>query len=105
MRRESCPQKPRGHLRDGGNMDGNSIELRALAARRGEQLAVRWIVNHAADQIVPFRETDGDGKPGKFVREVRGAIERVHIPAISRGVLLPASLFRDNGMVRECAPQ
>ena len=62
---------------------------------------VKGIENRRGKKRIPLGESDRNGKAGIPVGKIRGAVERINVPAKvrSRSALMPGSLFGSNGVV------
>src|ERR1700690_1747706 len=87
-----------GKLFNWRNMDALLAEICTLAAHRRKKLIAHWIVNNTDQRLAILHQTNRNGEARITVREIRGAVERVHMPAILRtGGRAAASLLRDDG--------
>src|ERR1039458_3149488 len=83
-------------LRHGAGVDPMAIEISAAAEFGGEQLLPQRIEDHAADHLAGALERQRDIEHWIPVGEVGGAVERVDVPLVFRGVLALAALFAKN---------
>src|SRR5207253_9241714 len=62
---------------------------------------VKGIENRRGKKGIPLGESDRNGKAGIPVGKIRGAVERINVPAKvrSRSALMPGSRFGSNGVV------
>src|SRR5579862_2047770 len=65
-------------------MDALLVQVGALAARGAEKLVADGIEHDAGDRLAIFAEADRDREARISVRKVRGAVERIDVPAIFR---------------------
>ncbi len=94
-------------LRDVGDVDGLTVEGGAVPGGRGEGLAAHRVVHHARGQAAAHLDPDRDAEERVVVREVGGAVERVHEPAHRRGRRLARvrpGLLGQDGVSGETAP-
>ncbi len=82
--RKSRDDQARSQRVDRRNVNRLVVEVRAFAARRREQFSAHWIKNNADNRLAIFEQSNRDGKARIAVREIRGAVERIDVPAISR---------------------
>src|SRR5229473_7719220 len=84
-----------------GDVDFLAVEHGALAARGGEKFVVKRIEDRGGEKRIALGECDRDAEARISVREIRGAVERIDVPAKfrSRSALMPGSLFGGDGMV------
>ncbi len=77
-----------------------AVQIRAFSARRREHFVADGIEHDARDRLAVLGEADRDGEAGIAVREVRGAVERIHVPAVFRARRSrPAAFFGDNRVI------
>ena len=66
------------HLRDGNLV---AVKCGAFSAGGGEEFFVNGIVNDADEHLIMTSQRDGNTEARIAMREVGGAVERVHVPA------------------------
>ena len=76
-------------------------QLWRLAARRGVQLIVVGIENGRGKRRAALRQRDGNAEAGIVMGEIRGAVERVDVPAKFGSGVLAGALFRGDGVAGE----
>src|ERR1700682_6412071 len=78
-----------------GNSHFLAVERGAFAARGGEQFIVKRIEDHGGEKRIPLGESDRNAEAGIPMGEIRGAVERVDVPAKlrSQSALMPRSLL------------
>src|SRR3990172_10903224 len=74
------------------------VQLRAAAARGGEEFIARRVEHHRLVQAVFMFERDGNAEVGQAVQKVGGAVERVDDPYIVIAGLC-AGFFPEKSMV------
>ena len=82
--------------------DASIIQMRAAAARGGEQLLADRIVDHAVLQAAALLTGDGDREHREAVQKVRRAIQRIDDPdglVLSRA----AAFLGQDGVIRVVA--
>src|SRR6266481_6625185 len=84
IRRKSCDEQARSQRVYLRNVYRFVVEVRAFATRRREHFSTHWIKNNADNRLAIFEQSDRDAEAWISVREIRGAIERIDVPAISR---------------------
>ena len=86
--------------------DSPAIQEGARAVLRREQFIAIGIEHNPRDQFSRFLKSQRD-IPHRIgaVSEIRGAVERVHIPAIFGSALAATAFFGDNGMLGKFAAQ
>ena len=84
--------------RNFGNGDFLSVQSGAIAAGSSEEFFVNWVINDAGDNFVGVGESDRDAETGIAVREIRGAVEWVNVPAIFGVVITAETLFGGDGV-------
>ena len=85
-------KKAGSERRNFGNGDFISVQSGAIATGSSEEFFVNGIVDDAGDDLVAVRERDRDAETGIAVREIRGPVEWVDMPAIF-GVVITAETF------------
>ena len=89
-----------GQVRNLRNLDALLVQIGAASLLRCEQLIARRIINHAGNSPVLVFQPQGNAEYWKPVREVGGAIERVHVPAIVTAGIDQALLFTEDIVAR-----
>src|SRR5277367_1344250 len=103
--------KTGGHQADGhafgvGNVDWFFIEEGALTAGCRKKFARDRVEHHGYERNSIFEQRDGNREAGIAVREIRGAIERVHVPFVTRsGGGAAGAFFGDDAMIWKFAAQ
>src|SRR5579863_3836345 len=69
-----------GESIDFRNENSLSVQCGTRATGSGEKLVIEGIVDYAGEQGSPLSQRDGNGKARIAVCEIRGAIERIHVP-------------------------
>src|SRR5713226_7044573 len=84
-----------------GDMDFFAVEGGALAARGGEKFVVKGIEDRGGEKRIALGERNRDAETRISVREIRGAVERIDVPAKfrRRSALMPGSFFGGDGVV------
>jgi hypothetical protein len=77
------------------------VECGASAARGGIKLVVNRIVDDAGENLVFLRQSDGNAKARIAMSKIRGAIERIDVPAKFGSVFLTCAFLRGDGVVRK----
>jgi len=90
-----------GKRRNFRDCDSFAVERGAFAARGGIQLVVVGIEDHGGEQRVALRQRDGNTETGIVMREIRGAVERIDVPAKFGSGVLAGALFRSDGVARK----
>ncbi len=90
--------RERGNFGDG---DFLAIEGGAFATGGGEEFFINGIVDDAGDDSVAVSEGDGHAEAGIAVGKIRGAVERVDVPAVLGVVILANAFFGSDGMRRK----
>jgi len=85
----------RGNL---GNGNFLSVQSGAIAAGSSEEFFVNWVINDTGHDFVAVGESDRDAETGIPVREIRGAVEWVDMPAIFGVVITAETLFCGDGV-------
>ena len=67
----------------------------------GEEFVVVGIEDHAGDHRVALREPHRNAEARIVVREIRGAVERVDVPAKFGSGVAAGAFFGDDAMLRE----
>ena len=80
-----------------------SLRYAPDAAFGAEHFVAQRIEDHAGDQFARPLQRQRHVEHRKSVREIRGAIQRIDVPAIFGRAFLPAAFFGDDGMRRESA--
>jgi len=75
-----------------------SVQSGTIAAGSSEKFFVNWVINDTSDDFVAVGESDRDAETGIAVREIRGAVEWVDMPAIFGVVIAAETLFCGNGV-------
>ena len=86
-------------------MNPLAVQVSARAALGGKQLAADGVKDHARNDLAPKSQSQGHAKHREPVREVRRAIERIHVPAVVRGRFPSPALLGDDGVGRIVFPQ
>ena len=106
VRGEACGHEAVGQFFDGRDVNLLTVQISAFSTRSRKHFLADWIKHNPRDRPAFFGEANRDGEAGVAVREVRGAVERVHVPAIFRARRSVAtSLFGGDRVVRIMLPQ
>lgn len=96
----------RSEFFDGRDVDALVLEPGAFATDGREEFAGDGIEDSADQRLARFEQADRDGEAGIAVREVGGAVERIHVPAeASSGCGTSAALLGHYGMAGKMAAQ
>src|SRR5713226_1383616 len=84
-----------------GDADFLAIKGGAFAARGGEKFVVKGIEDCGGEKRVLLGDSDRNAEARIPVGEIRGAVERINVPAKSqsRSALMPRPLFSGNSVV------
>src|SRR5215831_9966896 len=85
--------------RDIGNMDRAAVEKRSAALLRRKHFVARRIINNTGDPPALIFQSHGNAKDRIAVSKVRGAIERVNVPAKVAAGFATAALFANQVML------
>jgi len=87
-----------GECGDFGDVDFFAVEGGAFAARGGEKFVVERIEDRGGEKRIPLGECDRNTEEGIPVSKIRGAVERIDVPAEFRGrsAFMPSSLLGGN---------
>src|SRR5260370_10072316 len=94
-------EQARGELGIFGNLEFLDIEGGGFATSGSEKFVVKRIESRGGEQRISLGKSDRDAKAGIAVGEIRGAIQRINVPAKfrSRSALMPRSLLGSNGVL------
>ena len=81
------------------------VQVRAGTSLCREHLVPRGVVDYTRDHFAGSLQAERDVVDREAVREVRGPVQRIHIPAILRGTGVSAALFRDDVVGRKVSAQ
>src|ERR1700690_1198135 len=93
-----------GQIRSPRNMNTLLIQIGAASLPRREQFVPRGIIDHASDALPSVVEPHRNAKHGETVREVRGSVQRIDIPAIFAARVLEPAFFAEDVMRRPLLP-
>src|SRR6516164_3849610 len=82
-------------------MDFLSVECRAFSPGRREHFVAHGVVDNTEDQLPPARERHRNTKTRIPVRKIRGAVQRIHVPAILGIAVCARPFFGGNGVAGE----
>jgi hypothetical protein len=84
-----------------GDVDFFAVEGSAVAARGSEKFVVKRIEDRGGEKRIVLGKRNRDAEARISVREIRGAVERIDVPAKfgSGSALMPGSLFGGDGMI------
>src|SRR6478735_6788462 len=80
-------------------MDRTAIQKRATSLFRREHFVAARVKDHAGDSLALAFQRNRNTKDGIAMGKVRGAIERVNIPAKVAAGFAPAALFANQVMI------
>jgi hypothetical protein len=84
-----------------GDVNGLAIQCGASATGGGEKFIVDGVVNDTRDHRIALGKRDRNAEARVAVREIRGAIERIDMPAKLGGAFVAGSLLGGDGVVGE----
>ena len=89
-----------------GHVNALVVQKRARAALRRVNISSRSrIEDHAGDQFARALQRQSHVEHRKSVREIRGAIQRIDVPAIFGRSFVPAAFFGDDRVRGKVASQ
>ena len=77
------------------DMDSLLIQVSAASLFRREQFIPRGIVNHSSDPIPFVLQSHRNAKHRETMREVRGSVQRVNVPAVIAARVLEPTFFAE----------
>ena len=100
---EAGAEEAGGKRGDFGDVDFLAVESGAFAACGCEKFIVKRIEDRGGEERILLGESDRDAEARIPVSEIRGAVERIDVPAKvrSRSAFMPRSLFGSNGVIGE----
>src|SRR5256886_7089366 len=82
MARETGRDQALRQIVDFGNMNALLVQIRATSFFGGKKFVASGIVDHSCDHLPLVLQRHRDTEHRKAVREIRGSVERIDIPAI-----------------------
>ena len=86
---------------DFGDGDFLAVEGGAFAAGGGVKFIVERIEDHGGQERVTLRQSNGNAEAGVAVSEIRGAVERIDVPAKFGSGLLTGAFLGGDGVAGE----